>query len=160
MLMNYCPRGLGEVVMRKQLSTWALFAAGLISASSQSLAGNCPFHEEGDFPWSANIPATVKGDMWAWVYLELDKNGYAQRCWIGETDISGDETKSNVCRSFVSGWKATPLMKDGMRVAGMTRRKFVIIGDRHQKMLEEARAAWFAQHPDDNPACYPGRANY
>ena len=61
---------------------------------------------------------------------------------------------ANICKSFLRGWIATPLMKDGKRVAGTTRRFFVVTGTQHQKLLDEARERWFAEHPDDNPHCY------
>lgn len=145
--------------MRERLCFAVLVGALLNSASAGAQSRNCPFHEEGVFPWSANMPATMSGDLWAWVYLDLDKGGHPLRCYIGESNISGDQTKSNLCTGLVSGWKATPLMKDGVRVAGTTRRKVVMIGDAHRKMLADARKAWFVQHPDDNPACYTGTAN-
>ena len=144
--------------MRMRLGVFAVFAALFTASSGRADPGKCPFHEEGDYPWSANIPTIVDGDLWAWIYLDLDKGGYPLRCYIGETNISGNETKSNLCKSFVSGWKATPLMKDGVRVAGTTRRQTVIIGKRHEELFDDAKKSWFAQHPEAKD-CYPGTAN-
>ena len=145
--------------MRQRLGAFLLCAAVVNGSPGQAESNKCPFHEEGAYPWSATIPHIVDGDMWAWVYLDLDKGGNPLRCYIGETNVSGAETKSDLCRGFVSGWKATPLMKDGVRVAGTTRRQVVMIGKNHKRLFDQARTAWFAQHPDDNPACYAGTAN-
>ena len=135
-------------------SLTAIVALSAFSSSGVAAGGKCPFHEEGAYPWSANIPRTMDGDSWAWVYLDLDKGGYPQRCYIGQSNISGPEARSNICKSFLRGWIATPLMKDGKHVAGTTRRFFVVTGTQHQKLLDEARERWFAEHPDDNPHCY------
>jgi len=114
----------------------------------------CPFREPGYYPWSTDIPDVVDGDMWAWVYLDLDKTGDPLRCYIGESNMSSPETRSKVCRSFVNNWRAAPLRKDGKAVAGTTRRFFTVMGDRHEKLFNEARKGWFAEHPQDSPACY------
>ena len=145
--------------MRQCFSVLAFLTVIFGTTASYAQSSPCPFREEGTYPWSANIPRIMSGDLWAWVYLDLDKKGRPLRCYIGQTNISGDETRANLCRSFVSGWKATPLMKDGVPVAGTTRRQVIIIGSRHKKVFDEARAAWFAQHPDENRACYNGTAN-
>jgi hypothetical protein len=145
--------------MRQRLGAILVFGALFIGSAGQAQSKKCPLHEEGIYPWSANIPTIVNGDLWAWVYLDLDKGGHPLRCYIGETNISGNETKSDLCRGFVSGWQATPLMKDGVRVAGTTRRQVIIIGNHHKQLFDEARKTWFAQHRDDNPDCYDGTAN-
>jgi|SRR4051794_26249064 len=132
-------------------------------AASVALVGNantlaaeerCPFREQGDYPWSAMVPRVVDGDLWAWVYLDLDKRGQPLRCYIGQTNLSAPETRSNVCRSFVATWQATPLMNDGKAVAGTTRRFFIIMGRRHEKLFDEARTRWFAEHPEESADCY------
>jgi hypothetical protein len=96
----------------------------------------------------------VEGDLWAWIYLDLDKSGEPIRCYMGENNMPAPETRSKVCRSFVANWKAAPLMKDGKAVAGTTRRYFTIMGRRHGKLFEEARKRWLAAHPTESPACY------
>jgi hypothetical protein len=145
--------------MHMRLGAFGVFGALFIASAGRAEAEKCPFREGGVYPWSANIPNIVDGDLWAWVYLDLDKGGYPLRCYIGETNISGNETKSNLCRGFVSGWKAMPLTKDGLRVAGTTRRRVVLIGKRHQQLFDEAKKGWFTQHPEANPDCYTGSAN-
>ena len=130
---------------------WALIGTSALAAPEQ-----CPFHEEGAYPWSSMVPRVVDGDLWAWVYLDLDKKGSPLRCYLGEGNVTAPETRSNVCRSFVSSWQATPLKQDGRAVAGTTRRFSVIMGRKHEKLFEEARSRWLAQHPDQI-ACYSDR---
>jgi len=96
----------------------------------------------------------VEGDLWAWIYLDLDKSGDPIRCYIGENNMPSPETRSKVCRSFVANWKSAPLMKDGKAVAGTTRRHFTIMGRRHEKLFEEARKRWLAAHPTESAECY------
>jgi hypothetical protein len=143
--------------MRKSLI--AILVVSLFGWSAAAASDKCPFHEEGTYPWSATIPKIADGDLWAWVYLDLDKGGRPKRCYIGESNISGSETKSDLCRNFVAGWRATPLTKDGVSVEGTTRRLVVIIGKKHKQLFDDAKARWFAEHPDENPDCYRGTAN-
>jgi len=143
--------------MREPVKLVAYFAAwAALAGNSHGLgaAERCPFREEGTYPWSSAIPSIVSGDLWAWVYLDLDKRGQPLRCYIGESNLAAPETKSNACRSFVSSWRAIPLMKDGHAVAGTTRRFFIIMGRRHEKLFDEARTRWFAEHPDESAECY------
>jgi hypothetical protein len=133
------------------LAAWAALAG---NANVLVRAEPCPFREKGDYPWSSMVPKIVEGDLWAWVYLDLDKHGRPLRCYIGESNLVALETRSNVCRSFVSGWRAAPLMQNGQAVAGTTRRLFIIMGRRHERLFEEARTRWMSEHSKESANCY------
>lgn len=139
----------------KMLVCSALCATLSLSSAAAAEKKNCPFHEAGYYPWQAEVPRLVKGDLWAWVYLDIDKRGYPRRCYIGKNNMA-EGTRSNTCRSFVRGWRATPLLKDGVPTAGTIERFFIVMGDKHLKLLEEAKKRWAASHPEDNPDCYHG----
>jgi hypothetical protein len=112
----------------------------------------CPPHEPGRYPWT--VKGTMPGDLWAEIYLDLDKAGHPLRCHMGKTNMSAPETRSKACKSFLKSWHAAPLMRDGKPVAGTTTRVFVVLGGRHDKLNEEARKRWFAEHPDQRPECF------
>ena len=130
--------------------------SALLASSANGAPDQCPFHEQGVYPWASMVPKVVDGDLWAWVYLDLDKAGAPLRCRIGEGNLSAPETRSNVCRNFVGSWQARPLVKDGEPVAGTTRRFFILMGRKHEKLFDQARARWMAAHPELR-ACYSDR---
>src|SRR5690348_6683330 len=123
----------------KLVASLAALAALAGNGASLAASDKCPFREQGVYPWASMVPKIVDGDLWAWVYLDLDKRGQPLRCYIGENNLPAPETRSNVCRSFVGSWQAAPLVKDGKPVAGTTRRFFILMGRRHEKLFEDAR---------------------
>lgn len=97
----------------------------------------------------------LPGDFWAWVHLEIDKDGRALGCGIGKTNISSQNTRSNLCRSYVASWKAVPILKDGKPIKTTVRRYTVIMGDKHADAERKARKQFFRDHPNERPECYP-----
>lgn len=96
----------------------------------------------------------MPGDLWADVYLDIDKSGYAIRCYMGKNNISGEETRSNVCRNYVSGWRTEPPPASNRRVTTI-KRFFLWTGYRHlDKRTKEARKRYFKDHPDQRPECW------
>jgi hypothetical protein len=96
----------------------------------------------------------MPGDLWADVYLVIDKSGYAIRCYIGKSNISGEETRSNVCRNYVSGWRTEPSAGAGPRVTTI-KRFFLWTGYRHlDKQTKQARKRYFDDHPEQRPECW------
>jgi hypothetical protein len=136
------------------IASFSICTALLVTSAVRAESKKCPSREQGSYPWLERAPQVIDGDLWAWVYLDLDNHGFVLRCYFGGSNISGPETRSDVCRSFVSGWRATPLMKDGTAVAGTTKRFFILAGKKHRKLYDEARKQWFAEHPEDSPSCY------
>jgi hypothetical protein len=129
----------------------ALLSTMLIPATLQAKPA-CPAREEGVVPW--NTPGLMEGDRWAWVYLTINTRGTPTNCGIGENNLS-QGARSKVCRSFIRNWRATPVLKDGKPTNATIKRKFVIIGKKHEKAYDEARKTYFQQHPEERPECYP-----
>jgi hypothetical protein len=130
-----------------------LLLAGLCLGAPAAAAGDCPPREPGNLPWMGN--GVVKGDLWAWIYLELDKNARPKRCLMGENNIHDADMRFYACRAMTLDWKpASP--DDGRSVASTTiKRFFVIPGPDRDKAIGEAKKSWFAEHPDQRPECYP-----
>ncbi|MGN6156316.1 MAG: hypothetical protein ACTHN4_11385 [Sphingomicrobium sp.] len=97
----------------------------------------------------------AKGDLWAWVYLELDKDAHAKRCLMGNNNIHDADTRFMACDAMKESWKpATDA--DARALASTTvKRLFIIPGPNRNKEIREAKKLWFAQHPDQRPECYP-----
>ena len=130
-----------------------LLASLLMTASSAVGAqATCTPHEVGRYPWAIN--GLMPGDLWAVVWLDVDKGGHPLRCYIGENNISGSETRSNVCRSFLSGWTAPRGTVPRDKSVNRIRRKFVLVGSRHETLMEQAKKRYFQDHPDVNPRCW------
>jgi len=131
-----------------------LLVVGLCASSSAIAAANdCPPHEPGYLPWMSN--GIAKGDLWAWVYLDLDKDARPKRCLMGENNIHDADTRFLACSAMKEGWKpATP--DQGRSVAStMVKRLFIIPGPDRNKAIREAKKSYFAEHPDQRPECYP-----
>lgn len=130
----------------------------IVLSSAPALADKapCPARELGNYPWGSieHMP----GDYWAWVYLDVDKKGYPQRCYLGQNNVIGTETRSNICRSFLSSWRATPPGKSDP--GGVTRisRYFLLLGNKHQRQLDRAKRQYFREHPDQRPECFDEEA--
>jgi hypothetical protein len=130
-----------------------LMSSVLVGVPANAAAGNCPPRETGTYPWTKY--GTVKGDEWAWVYLELDKKGWAKRCLMGENNIDDSDRRFFVCRAMKQDWR--PATKDGALALASTtvKRFFLIPGPDHEKQMREAKKRFFAEHPDERPECYP-----
>ena len=116
-------------------------------------ANDCPPHEPGYLPWLTN--GVAKGDLWAWVYLELDKDARPKRCLMGENNIHDADTRFLACDAMKQGWKPAT-EEDGRALASTTvKRLFILPGPNRNKEIREAKKRWFAEHPDQRPECYP-----
>jgi hypothetical protein len=131
----------------------ALLIGTLFLGSPLRAADDCPPHEPGVLPWMGN--GTFKGDLWAWVYLELDKKAEPKRCLMGDNNIHDPDMRFYACRAMQLDWKpATP--EEAKSLASTTIKRFFIMPgpDRH-KQIREAKKRWFAEHPGERPECYP-----
>jgi hypothetical protein len=136
-----------------KLSKVLLAAALIASGPAMAAANDCPQHEPGYLPWLTN--GIAKGDLWAWVYLELDKDARPKRCLMGDNNIHDADTRFLACDAMTESWKpATDA--DAKAVASTTvKRLFILPGPNRNKEIREAKTLWFAQHPDQRPECYP-----
>ena len=97
----------------------------------------------------------MPGDKWAWVYLELDEKARPKRCLMGKNNIHDPDLRFFVCRAAEKDWHpATP--EHAKAVASTTvKRRMIMRGPEHYKLMREARKRFFAEHPDERPECYP-----
>jgi hypothetical protein len=116
----------------------------------------CPARELGSYPWGSI--ESMSGDYSAWVYLDVDYKGYPQRCYLGQNNVIGEETRSNICRSFLSSWRA--ILPENRGLSGVTRirRYFVLLGKKHQAQLDRAKRQYFHEHRDQRPECFEEEA--
>jgi hypothetical protein len=130
-----------------------LVLAGLGFGTPAVAADECPPHEPGYLPWMQN--GIAKGDLWAWVYLELDKNSRPKRCLMGDNNIHDPDTRFLACDAMKESWKAAT-DSEARSVASTTiKRLFVMPGPDRDKEIREAKKSWFTEHPDQRPECYP-----
>src|SRR6059058_2213160 len=103
----------------------------LAAASSAAFAKTaCPAREAGQaYPWQNLEP--VKGDHYAWVYIDVDKTGRALRCGIGANDIDDPDTRFRSCLAFRDDWRAAPAGPNDPAVRTIKRR-FTLIGYEHE----------------------------
>jgi hypothetical protein len=136
-----------------KILTLILVAALTCGGPAVAAASDCPPHEPGYLPWLTNDIA--KGDLWAWVYLELDKDARPKRCLMGENNIHDADTRFLACDAMKESWKAATT-DEGRSVASTTvKRLFVIPGPDRNKAIRDAKKQWFAEHLDQRPECYP-----
>ena len=136
-----------------RLSKFMLLAAVIGCGPAVAAESDCPPHEPGYLPWLTD--GVAKGDRWAWVYLELDKDARPNRCLMGENNIHDADTRFLACDAMKESWK--PATDDEARALASTtvKRLFIIPGPNRNKEIRDAKKLWFAQHPDQRPECYP-----
>ncbi len=136
-----------------KISKLMLVAALIGGSPALAAADDCPPHEPGQLPWMTN--QIVKGDLWACVYLELDKDARPKRCLMGENNIHDADTRFLACDAMKESWK--PATDDDARAVASTtvKRLFILPGPDRNKEIREAKKNWFAANPDQRPECYP-----
>lgn len=133
--------------------TWLLAAALSVAAPVNPLPSGCPPHEPGYLPWLNN--GTVKGDLWAWIYLELDKDARAKNCMMGENNIHDPDTRFLACRAMKEDWRPATAEQAKAVASTTVKRFFIIPGPDRNKAIRDAKKQYFASHPDERPECYP-----
>jgi hypothetical protein len=136
-----------------RFSTLLLLGGLCIGVPANAAADNCPPHEPGYLPWMEN--GTVKGDLWAWVYLELDKDALPKRCLMGENNIHDADTRFFACRAMKEDWRPATAEQARSVASTTVKRFFVIPGPDRNKEIREAKKRFFAEHPNERPECYP-----
>jgi len=131
----------------------AVLVALATASSAAFTKPDCPAREAGQgYPWQNLDP--IKGDHYAWVYVDVDKAGRPLRCSIGENDIDDPETRFRSCLAYKDDWRARPAGPDEPAVRTIKRR-FTLIGYEHQMADQKARKAYFKAHPEERSSCYP-----
>jgi hypothetical protein len=124
--------------------------------SSAVLAGagaSCPRHEAGArYPWQSN--RIMRGDRFAWVHLDVDRNGYPFRCMIGQNNFPDPEMGVWLCKSYTDRWRTSAAATSEPATRRM-KRYSLIAGYDHHIADRKARRLWFKQNPSERPECYP-----
>ena len=137
-------RGIGAVT---------LCAALCVSSAAVADKAPCAKREAGAaYPWQ-NLDV-VPGDHYAWIYVDIDKDGRALRCRVGETDISDPEMRFRLCLAYREDWRGAPAGPSEPPIRTI-KRQFTMLGYNHQMADQKARKAWFKAHPDERSECYP-----
>lgn len=137
--------------MSKLLKILALAGAGWSGLANASAP--CPPRETGSYPWNTN--KIMKGDLWAWVILEVGKDGKPGRCLMGDNNIRDRDLRFFACKAFTDDWKpGQPITMDASGKA-VVKRFFIMPGPEHEKARKQARKRFFAENPNERPECYP-----
>ena len=132
-----------------------LLSAAALSLASPSLAkAPCPPREPGEmYSWQSQ--EMMPGDKFAWVFLDVGKDGRALNCKIGKTDIHDRDTLFYLCKSYKANWNQVVRDDAGQPIRTTVKRHFLMIGDKHEKANLVARKQFFREHPGERPECYP-----
>jgi hypothetical protein len=137
-----------------------LFAAGAAFAvqSASAETGLCPKWEAGTrYPWQSNV--VMRGDLFAWLLLDADRSGYPRGCTVAKNNYEGAEDRFWLCKQYKDRWRAPPASKSDPEIRRFVR--FTLVpGPRHEREDRRARKAWFAQHSEARPECYPEPARF
>lgn len=131
------------------------FGLGIACSASAALAepAPCPKWEAGArYPWQSN--EIMRGDLFGWVIMDVDRYGAPTRCRIGENNFRDAETGMFLCKNYSERWrgpKAAPSDPDRRTF----RRYSLIAGYDHLLADRKARRQWFQDHPEERPECYP-----
>ena len=130
----------------------ALVAA--LSFGSAAVAKTpCPKWEPGArYPWQSN--AILRGDRFAWLFLDVDRGGYPVRCKFGNNNYVDAEARVWLCKQYYERWRGPPAAASDPAIRTLERYSLVP-GYEHDMADKKARKAWFKQHPNERPECYP-----
>jgi hypothetical protein len=135
------------------IGAFALSAAFFTASASAADKAPCPPHEAGAFyPWQNS--GMVKGDKYAWVYIDVDRTGRPLRCKIGENNIFDEFARFQLCNAYTADWRA-PAASPGDPDTRTIKKQTIMIGSDHQLADQKARRAWFKAHPEERSECYP-----
>lgn len=141
--------------MRRTRLLLAVSALTFTTLANAQLSGvgsePCPPSSRGPPPWVTN--EIVSGDLYAYVYLDVDKRGRPSGCKIGTTNILGDD-KFWVCQAYMRQWTTRPPANPGLDGRTTTERLFIEYGWKHASADRAARIAYFHAHPYLHPECY------
>ena len=131
----------------------ALFGLGsIVLASVASAHDHCPPDTLGpNYPWFTN--EIMRGDMYSEVFLDVDREGKPTGCSVGRNNVTRDQ-EYRACSVSLRGWVTDP-PPPGTRFPMVVQKLFLVRSKTHIRAERAARAAFFAQHPELRPGCYP-----
>ncbi len=130
------------------------FAVALtIGSAAVAQEARCPKWEAGSrYPWQSDIP--LRHDLFAWVILDVDRDGYPIRCRIGKNNLADAEARVWFCKQYDERWRG-PRASAGDPPKRTLIRYSLIAGPKHAANDRKARKIWFEQHPAERQKCYP-----
>jgi hypothetical protein len=135
--------------MRRRFAFAMLAALPAVPASG----ADCPPWEPGmRYPWQTT--EVMRGDRFAWMYLEVDREGRLIRCKIGANNYPDSEARLFVCKAYYDFYRGPPAAASDPRVRTLER-FHLVPGPRRQWLERKARMEWFAANPGADPRCYP-----
>src|SRR4051812_49421396 len=82
------------------------FALAILASGSAALAApaGCPVHELGARnPWQSD--AIMRGDLFGWVIMDVDRYGAPASCRIGNNNFLDVETGQFLCKNYAERWR-------------------------------------------------------
>ena len=124
----------------------ALFAAPAFAHD------RCPPDELGpNYPWFTE--EIMRGDMYSEVFLDVDRQGKPTGCSVGKNNVTRDQ-EYRACAVYLRGWAMDPPPARA-KFPIVVQKLFLVRSKTHIRTERAARAAFFAQHPELRPECYP-----
>ena len=131
----------------------AFLVALTVTSTALAEGGACPKWEPGTrYPWQSSD--IMRGDRYAWLSLEVNRAGYPLDCRIGKNNYPDDEAGVWVCKQYFLLWRGPQAAPSEPDKRTLQRLSFVP-GYDHDMADRKARRAWFDQHPEARPECYP-----
>ncbi len=131
----------------------ALVAALSIGSAAVAKGSRCRRWEAGArYPWQSNT--ILPGDRFAWILLDVDRRGYPVRCQVARNNYPDAESRVWLCKQYYEQWRGPRATASDPKRRALERVS-LIPSHRHALADNKARAAWFKQHPQERPACYP-----
>jgi len=125
----------------------------LLGAPALADKPGCPIFEAGArYPWQSN--EILPGDRFAWLILDIDRDGVPFRCRVGNNNYIENETRFFLCKNYSDRWRG-PRASASDPDRRTLKRFSLIAGYQHDLADRKARRLWFKQHPEERPECYP-----
>src|SRR5947209_14302059 len=87
--------------------TLALVAVLSFSSAAIAKEARCPKWEAGArYPWQSS--KVLPRDRFAWVILDVHRNGYPFRCRIGNNNYEDPEDRFWLCKQYQDLWRGPP----------------------------------------------------
>ena len=140
--------------MRSPFSQAILAVTALsIGASAQAQVPACPKWEAGTrYPWQSN--QIYRGDLYAWIRLDVDRSGFPLRCKVARNNYPDGESRVWLCKQYYERWRGPRATESDPRVRTLERFSLVP-SPKHQELDRKARKAWFRVYPQERAICYP-----